>query len=44
VQPNFVEHASKIDNAADLYRWAANAQLTHRASILEVRTKPSSSF
>jgi hypothetical protein len=44
VQPNFVEHSSEIDNAADFCRWAANAQLTHRASNLEVRATPSSFF
>src|SRR6476620_779088 len=44
VQPNFVEHSSEIDNAADFCRWAANAQLTHRASNLRVCATPSSFF
>jgi hypothetical protein len=29
MRPNFVEHASKINEAADFCRWAANAQLVH---------------
>ena len=44
VNPNLVEHSSEIDNAADLCRWAANAQLTHRSSNLKICAIPSSFF
>src|SRR2546423_1040349 len=42
MRPNLVEHASEIDKTTDFCRWAANAQLAHRLSILRIRASPSS--